>query len=582
MHILGINAYHGDSSACLVSDGHLVAAIEEERIRRVKHWAGFPSQSVQFCLDYAGLTLAEVDHIAVGRNPRAQLGNKIVHTLKNRPSPRFVFDRIKNSSQILDLKDALAANLEVDKKAITAKLHNIEHHRAHMASSFLLSPFERAACLSIDGFGDFASTMFGSGQGSEIQVHDRILFPHSLGIFYLACCQYLGFDKYGDEYKVMGLAAYGEPEYLADFRTIVKTSEDGRFEMDLDFFRHHREGIDMEWQGGSPSIDRVYSDKWIERWGPARQPGDPLDARHKNLASSLQAMCEDVYFNALNRLARVESSRNLCLAGGVAFNSVANGLVFDRTPFEELHIHPAAGDAGTAVGAAMVVWHEILGNPRESQFDNVYLGPEHPDREIASALKTANLDYQWFDSSEQLVQNTVDRIEAGDVVGWFQGRSEWGPRALGNRSIVCDPRRPDMKDILNARIKKREPFRPFAPAILEDRSGQYFEESYPVPFMQQVYRIRTERRAEIPAVTHEDGTGRLQTVSRQANPLFYRLIEAFDERTGTPILVNTSLNENEPIVNSVEQAIDVFKRSRMDTLVIGKGFVRKHDVSSVD
>jgi len=575
VYILGINAYHGDSAACLVADGKLVAAIEEERIRRVKHWAGFPSEAIRFCLDHAGLKLSDVDHIAIGRNPSAHLHKKILFSLQRRPSFAAIRDRLANMGRVRDLKRTLAESLEVDPLSIRAGTHNVEHHRAHMASSFFLSPFDEAACLTIDGFGDFVSTMFGAGRGDGLSVGRSVQFPHSLGLFYTACTQYLGFDRYGDEYKVMGLAPYGEPEYLDAFREIISLRDEGMFELNLDYFVHHSTGVDMQWENGSPEMGPVFSRAWVDRFGAARQKDDPLERRHHDMARSLQAMAEEVYFHALNHLAATSGAPNLCLAGGCAYNSVANGKILQRTPFRELHIHPAAGDAGTAVGAAYWVLHQVLKLPRRHRLEHAFLGPGYSDARIRSALDAAGLDYRWVEMESELVERTVERIVAGDVVGWFQGRSEWGPRALGNRSIVVDPRRAEMKDVLNARIKRRESFRPFAPSILEERVGDYFEESYPVPYMLQVYPIRPERRGEIPAVTHVDGSGRLQTVSRDSNPLYHRLIRTFGEKTGTPVLLNTSFNENEPVVNRPEEAIDCFLRTRMDTLVVGKALLRK-------
>ena len=575
MYILGINAYHGDSAACLVADGKLVAALEEERIRRIKHWAGFPTEAIRFCLDHAGLKLSEIDHVAIGRNPSAHLHKKILFSLQRRPSFTAIRDRLANMGKVRDLKRVLAEQLELDPSAIRAEMHNVEHHRAHMASSFFLSPFDQAACMTIDGFGDFVSTMFGAGQGNDLKVEQWVQFPHSMGLFYTACTQYIGFTSYGDEYKVMGLAPYGEPEFVDAFREIIPLRDAGRFELNLDYFLHHSRGVDMQWENGYPEMGPVYSQRWVERFGPARSKDDPLEQRHRNLARSLQVIAEEVYFHALNHLAQTTDQPKLCLAGGCAYNSVANGKIFERTPFRETHIHPAAGDAGTAVGAAYWVWHQLLRQPRVHRLENAFLGPGYGDEQIRSALEAAGLQYEWIEDEGVLVERTVDRIIAGDVVGWFQGRSEWGPRALGNRSIVVDPRRAEMKDVLNERIKRREGFRPFAPSILEEESGNYFEESYPVPYMLQVYRIRAERRAEIPAVTHVDGTGRLQTVSRSSNPLYHRLIRTFGDKTGTPVLLNTSFNENEPIVNQPEEAIDCFKRTRMDTLVGGKAFLRK-------
>jgi carbamoyltransferase len=576
MNILGINAYHGDSAACLVVDGRLVAAIEEERIRRVKHWAGFPSEAIRFCLDFAGVRPSEIDHVAIGRDPSAHLHKKILFSLQKRPSFGAIRDRLANMAKVRDLKTILAEGLGTDPAVLRAQFHNVEHHRAHLASSFFLSPFDRAACLTIDGFGDFVSAMFGHGEGSKIEIADWVEFPHSMGLFYTACTQYIGFPHYGDEYKVMGLAPYGEPEYLDAFRDIVHLKKDGKYELNLDYFVHHSKGVEMQWENGSPEIGPLFSDLWIKKFGPVRQQGEPLGTRHNNLARSLQAMAEVIYFHCIDHLAASRPERALCLAGGCAYNSVANGKILERTPFTDLHIHPAAGDAGTAVGAAFWVWHQVLGKPREFVLDHAYWGPEYNDATVRRTLDAAGFRYEWIEDQDALCRRTADSIADGDVVGWFQGRSEWGPRALGNRSIVVDPRRHDMKDILNERIKRRELFRPYAPSILEDRAGDYFEQSYPVPYMLQVYKIRPEKRAEIPAVTHVDGTGRLQTVSRTLNPLYYRLIETFGAKTGTPIVLNTSFNENEPVVNRPEEAIDCFARTRMDTLVVGKAFLRKN------
>jgi carbamoyltransferase len=580
LNILGINGYHGDSAACLVVDGKLVAAIEEERIRRVKHWAGFPIEAIRFCLDYAGLRVTDLDHIAIGRDPSAHLHNKILFSLRKRPSFSAIKDRLANMGKVRDVKRILAAELDVDPGSIKAELHNVEHHRAHMASSFFLSPFESAAVMTIDGFGDFVSTMFGSGQGGKLKVDQWVQFPHSMGLFYTACTQYIGFSRYGDEYKVMGLAPYGEPEYLDAFREIIVLKDRGKFELNLDYFRHHSEGVEMQWENGSPEMGPVFTDKWVERFGPVRDREQPLEQHHKNLARSLQVMAEEVYFHTLNHLAGTVDGERLCLAGGCAYNSVANGKIYERTPFRDVHIHPAAGDAGTAVGAAYWVWHETLGRPRDFELPHAFWGPDYDDAQVRSAINASGLEHQWIEDEGELVARTVDRLVEGDVIGWFQGRSEWGPRALGNRSIIVDPRRHDMKDILNARIKRREAFRPFAPSILEERSGEYFENGTPVPYMLKVFKIRPEKREELPAVCHHDGTGRLQTVSQSSNPLYHRLIKAFGDKTGTPVILNTSFNENEPVVNEPQHAIDCYARTKMDTLVVGKAFLRKNGAGS--
>jgi carbamoyltransferase len=574
MYILGINAYHGDSSACIIKDGEIVAAAEEERFRRIKHWAGFPSEAINYCLEEAGISPREIDHIGVSRNPSAHLHKKALFALSKRPSFSMIKDRLSNMAKVKDIKEEFCKALELPSEFMKVRFHNVEHHRAHMASSFLVSPFEDAAVLSIDGFGDFVSTMWGVGKGNKIEVMDYVGFPHSLGLFYTAVTQYLGFLRYGDEYKVMGLASYGEPEYLDDLRKIVKLKKGGRFELDLDCFLHHSEGVDMTWEGGEPVLGKVYSDEFIKRLGPPRNRGEGITRRHENLAASLQAMSEEAYFYILNSLHNKTKKRVLCVAGGVAFNSVANGKIFDKTPFEEVYIQAAAGDAGTALGAGYYIYHQVLGNPRRFTMTHAYWGPGYSNENIEKALKDYRLNYDCLDEG-LLLRKTAQAIADGKVVGWFQGRMEWGPRALGNRSILVDPRRRDMKDILNARIKRREPFRPFAPSILIESVGDYFERSYPDPFMIKVYPVKKDKREIIPAVTHVDGTGRLQTVSREENPVYWRLIKEFEKLTGVPVVLNTSFNENEPVVCKPQEAIECFLRTKMDVLVVGNYFVEK-------
>jgi len=583
MVILGINAYHGDASAAVVVDGQLVAAAEEERFNRTKHWAGVPVEAVRYCLEAAGARIEDVDHLAVSRNPSAHLHRKILFTLAKRPSIGLVRDRLANAGRVRDVWQAVAEGLGVAADRIRAARHRVEHHRAHMASAFLVSPFERAACCSVDGFGDFVSAMWGVGEGTRITPFGSVAFPHSLGLFYTAVTQYLGFHKYGDEYKVMGLAAYGEPEYLDGFREIVRAGPRG-FRLDLDYFVHHLNGVAMTWDGGEPQLGRVYSDAFARRFGPARQPDEAVERRHENIAASAQALTEEIYFHLLRRLGEKTGLETLCLAGGVAFNSVANGKIFDQTPFKELFVQPAAGDAGTALGAAFHVWNSLLNKARGFVMRHASWGPSYTDAEIRRVLEGRQEEVaragglvRACEDDEQLVEFTADALAAGKVVGWFQGRMEWGPRALGNRSILADPRRAEMKDVLNVRIKRREPFRPFCPSVLEERAGEYFEQSYPEPFMVKVYRIRREKQSFVPAITHVDGTGRLQMVSQEVTPLYWRLINAFDKRTGVPLLLNTSFNENEPIVMTPDEALDCFLRTRMDLLVIGHHVVTRSE-----
>ncbi len=568
--ILGLNAYHGDAAAALVVDGELVCAAEEERFNRVKHCAGFPAQAAAWCLEDAGVSASDLDHVAIGRDPKANLGHKLLRTLLHGASPRYLKARLENAARVRDVRAELQSALGAE---VAADLHHVEHHQAHVASAFFVSPFEEAAILSVDGFGDFASTMLAEGRGSSFRVLERVLFPHSLGIFYTAVTQWLGFPKYGDEGKVMGLAPYGTPRHLEEMRRIVEPHGDV-FRLGLDYFRHDKEGVDMTWDEGTPSIGRLFSERMEEVFGPAREPGAELTSQHEDVAASLQAMLEEAYLHLVRALWERTHVPRICLAGGVALNAVANGRIRPETPFEEVFVQPAAGDSGIAVGAAYYVWNQQLGRPRGFVMDHAYTGPAFSEERCAAALSAAGLEADRLDD-DSLLEQVADRIAAGDVVGWFQGRMEFGPRALGNRSIVADPRRADMKDVLNARIKHREPFRPFAPSILAEAAGDWFEQDYTSPFMVLVYTTRAEKRELVPAVNHVDDTGRLQTVTREANERYYRLIEAFERKTGVPILLNTSFNENEPIVMTPEQAVETFRKTRMDVLVLGNLVVRR-------
>jgi carbamoyltransferase len=569
--ILGLNAYHGDAAAALVIDGELVAAAEEERFNRVKHCAGFPSLAAAWCLADAGLSPEDLDHVAVGRDPKANFGPKLRRTLAHGANPRFLRARVENAARVRDVRGALAQAIGAER--VRAQLHNVEHHRAHVASAFFVSPFEEAAVLSVDGFGDFASTMLAVGRGSNVELLDRVLFPHSLGIFYSAVTQWLGFPKYGDEGKVMGLAPYGDGAYVDRMRELVRLNG-SLFELGLDWFVHHREGVDMTWDEGSPTVGRLYSDRMVAEFGPAREPGAPIEKLHEDVARSMQEMLEEAYLHLVHGLQQRTGLTDLCLAGGVALNAVANGRIRPETAFDGVYVQPAAGDSGTAVGAAFHVWHQELGNPRSFVMEHAYTGPGYADAECAAALGVAGLEAERLDD-ERLFPFVAGRIAEGDVVGWFQGRMEFGPRALGNRSIVVDPRRKDMKDILNARIKHREPFRPFAPSILADKTGEWYDQAYTSPFMIMVYTTRPEKRALVPAVNHVDDTGRLQTVEERVNPRYHRLISEFDRLTGVPIVLNTSFNENEPIVMTPAEAADTFAKTKMDVLVLGNHVVRR-------
>jgi carbamoyltransferase len=574
VNILGINAYHGDASAVLIVDGQLVAAAEEERFTRIKHDTSFPHKAIRYCLDTAGLDPTDLDHVALSRNPRANLGRRIAHALKDRAGRRVAATRAANLWKILRARTTLAEGLGVPTAAVGAKAHFVEHHRAHIASSFFVSPFDRAAVLSVDGFGDMVSAMWGVGEGHRLRIHGEVTFPHSLGVFYTAVTQYLGFPSYGDEYKVMGLASYGEPEHLDVFRRIVRSDGLG-YELGLDYFRHHVEGAAMTWDGGSPELPPLWGPAMERDLGPARGDG-PLEPHHQNVAASLQRRLEEVVLGMLRQLHERTGLDDLCLAGGVALNCVVNGKIFDETPFRRVYIQPAAYDGGTSVGAAYHVWHQVLGRPRGFVMDHAYWGPEFADTRLKQALEGAGVAHAELPEPEILSQ-TADALADGKVVGWYQGRMEFGPRALGNRSILVDPRRAEMKDVLNARIKHREPFRPFAPSVLEHATARYFTRSEPSPFMLMTYPVRPDKVAQIPAPTHVDGTGRLQTVRPDQNPRYHALIEAFEARTGVPVLLNTSFNENEPICCTPEQAIDTFVRTRMDVLVLGDFYAEKRE-----
>ena len=582
MIVLGINAYHGDSSAVLIADGKLIAAVEEERFNRVKHWAGVPIESIRTCLKMAGLSARQVDRFAVSRNPHAHLGRKALFALRNRPNLTWVQERLRNQARIVGLADHLGKALDLDPAQVRRRLLLVEHHPAHLASAFFVSPFEEAAVCAIDGFGDFVSTSLATGRGHRMHLLERVYFPHSLGILYLSLTQYLGFPKYGDEYKVMGLAPYGKPDFLSELRRLIRLKASGGFELDLSFFQHHTGGVSMTWEGGEPVIGPVYTPKLEKLLGPARKPDEPLTPRHEAIAASLQALFEESALHVLQNLYQRTRSPRLCLAGGCAMNSVFNGKIRERTPFKELYVQPAAADNGTSLGAAFYAYHQVGGQPRRFVMEHAYWGPEFEsaDAEKALAARGEDLDrracqVRRIDDQDTLCRWTAEQIAEGKIVGWFQGRMEWGSRALGNRSILADPRRADMREILNTKIKFREKFRPFAPSITEEALDDYFVGAVPDPFMIQVYPVRPDKRARIPAVTHADGSGRIQTVSSKNNPLYWKLLKAFEAETSVPVLLNTSFNENEPIVHTPDEALDCFLRTKMDVLVMGSVMVEK-------
>ena len=574
MFILGINAFHGDSSACIFKDGKLIAAIEEERLRRIKHWAGFPSESIKFCLDECDITVKDLDYVTISRDPSANFYNKIIYVLKNFVNFNTLKNRLKNTKKVRSIKQELARAFSVSEDHIKAEFYNIEHHRSHMASTFFASPFEESAILSIDGFGDFTSTMIGIGMGNKIEVLDSVIYPHSVGVFYTAFTQYLGFENYGDEYKVMGLSPYGKPTLVEKVKDVLIFKNNGLFEINKKYFKHPKEGVSMSWEHGDPYIENIFSDYMVEVFGKARLKDEEITQFHKDLACSIQRVTEDLIFHILNHLQKRTGLKNICIAGGVAQNSVANGKIIDNTSFENMYIPPAGHDAGTAIGSALWLYNHIQDNARIPPMRHSYFGSQFSDEEIIGYLELKGVKYTKY-SDEELNDKVSDCLIDAGVLGWFQGRAEFGPRSLGHRSIIADPTRGDAKEILNLKIKRREAFRPFAPSILKEFVSEYFEKVDEVPFMEKVFQIKESKRELLSAVTHVDGSGRLQTVDQNIDPKYYKLIYAFYQKSGVPILLNTSFNENEPIVNTPAEAYACFARTKMDMIVMGNIVVER-------
>lgn len=567
MYILGINAYHADSSAAIFKDGEMIAATEEERFTRIKHWAGFPTQAIRFCLKEAGITLAALDHITIGRDAKAKLFNKMGYLFRNPSLIAGAFSRYKNARQVTSLEDEFAKiDPSVNYSSLKQKIKNIEHHRSHLASAFFASPFEESALLSIDGSGDFTTTMIGVGRGNEIKVLDSVDFPVSCGLFYTAFTQFLGFPHYGDEYKVMGLAPYGEAKYTGKIEKVLRFLPNGLYTWDQQYFVHPTKA-GFKYENNMPYVGNLFSEKFIKEFGTPRKKEDELTQYHKDMAASVQRVTEELIFHILKKLKERTGMNNVCIAGGVAQNSVANGKVAEASGFENVYIPSAGHDAGIAMGAALYLYNHVLDNPRMKPVRSAYTGSRFTNNEIEQFLQTRNISYRKLPDDE-LFDIVTDKLIEPGVVGWFNGRAEFGPRALGARSIIADPRNPKAKDLLNLKIKRRESFRPFAPSILREYTGEYFTKTDEVPFMEKVFPIKKEKQAEIPAVTHVDGTGRLQTVDKTVSPRYYGLIDAFRKKTGVPILLNTSFNENEPIVNTPAEALDCFLRTQMDMLVL--------------
>jgi carbamoyltransferase len=561
VNILGIGGYSHDSAAALVCDGKLVAAVEEERLTRVKHQGGVPRNAVKYCLDVAGLTLDDVDHIGCYMQPVRRVARRMLYRatqLLRSPvwSVGYMGYEVLHNAQYAYGMRSLRGK--------KTQLHFMEHHPAHAASAFLVSPYDRAAILSVDYVGEFASTWLGIGEGTQIRRMESSNYPNSLGVFYSAITDYLGFLRASDEYKVMGLASYGQPEYYEDIKRIIRPQADGWYNIDLDYLVSH-------YQPGPRS--GYFSPKFIATFGPARKKGEPIEDRHMNLAASVQKVLEDTVLGLARRLYEKTDIRQLCLAGGVALNCSMNGRLRREGPFEDIYIQPAAGDDGIAIGAAFQLYHAATGAKRGFELRDAKLGPEYSDADIARVLDLAKIKCE---SPADVEQHTAELLAEGKIVGWFQGRMEFGPRALGSRSILADPTRPEMKDLLNKYVKHREEFRPFAPSCLEEHAGEYFEDCRYSPFMLFVYPVKREMQDRVPAITHIDGTARVQTVSKDVAPRYHRMISEFAKLRGVPMVLNTSFNVmGEPIVNTPTDALRCFFSTGMDALVMGNCVVVK-------
>ena len=568
MILLGLNTYHAEASAALLVDGRLVAAAEEERFVRIMHVAGFPTQAARWCLAAAGLQPEALDVIAVAGDPWGHAGPRLWAALRLGVGQAGFRDRLAHRFRQIAVRQQLAQALDVDPRRIRATCRRIEHHRAHLASSFYVSGFEQAALLSLDGLGDFVSAMWGIGRDRRLEIAGAVHFPHSLGFLYTAVTQHLGFLQWGDEYKVMALAAHGQPTALPAMRSLVRLAEGLQYRLTPQAFTPFREWVPMTWADGAPTLGLLFTDALERELGPRRRPEAPITSRHAEIAASLQAILEEVVLEMLRRLAARTRMTTLCLAGGVGLNCVLNGKIPRHTPFRRVYIQPAAHDAGLSLGAACYAAHHVDGQPRGFTMDHAYWGPAFEAPALETALRARSLPAQRLDPPT-LVERVADRLAAGRLVGWFQGAMEFGPRALGHRSLLADPRDPAMKPRINARVKRREAFRPFAPSLPREAFSDYFDGAAPDPFMITAAPVVAAQRDRIPAVVHVDGTGRPQAVDSRTNPEFWALLQAFGRRTGVPVLLNTSFNEQEPIVCRPEEAVACFLRNEIDTLVLG-------------
>jgi carbamoyltransferase len=567
-YILGVNAHFHDSSAALLVDGKLVAATEEERFSRKKHDSSFPENAIRFCLDYARIQPRDIDAVAYFEDPDEKMP-RILDMLLTYPPSKEHFENIFSQWKELKCKEGVRRSLL--QLGINGEVVFLKHHLSHAASSYLMSGFDDAAILTVDGVGEKTTTAIGYGRGSDIQLLKCINFPHSLGLLYTALTTYLGFRANNDEYKVMGLASYGNPDlFLSQMRRLVQLEPDGSFSINPDFFCFG-------------DLHRMYTDTLEQLVGfPPRNKESEIKEEHKNLAATLQRITEEVVFNILNNLYELTRSKNLCIAGGTALNSVLNGKILTNTPFERIFIQPAAGDGGTAIGAAKYLYHRLNPDKPKEKWTHSYYGPEVSEAEIRKFLDKNNIKYTEFKSDKELLETTARLVYENKVVGWFQGRMEWGPRALGNRSILANPCNPDMKDILNEKVKHREMFRPFAPVVCTEDAEKFFEIDKPLPvpadFMLMVYPVKEEKREKLPSITHVDGSGRLQSIRREQNPLYHDLIKEFGKLSGEPVLINTSFNiRGEPIVCTPKDAYNCMMGTEIDYLVIGRFLVKRSD-----
>ncbi|MGE5304041.1 MAG: carbamoyltransferase [Alphaproteobacteria bacterium] len=594
MNILGISCYFHDASAALLQDGRLIAAAEEERFTRKKHDYEFPQNAIDFCLTAGGLNAADLDYVAFFEKPFIKFERLLLSSMQTFPRSHRVF----REAMITWLGDKLWVKTLIQKRLGVApsKILFSEHHLSHAASAFFCSPFEEAGILTVDGVGEWTTAAIGIGKGTEIKLLKEIRFPHSLGLLYSAFTAFLGFEVNEGEYKVMGMAPFGKPKYVDKVYKLIRVAKDSSFELDMDYFSFHH------------SPEQTFNEKFVKLFGAPRDPralfftpdtgypsyfGDKPtnfdqlgkeNQHYADIAASIQTVTEEILLGMARQVHQELGVKRLCMAGGVALNSVANGRIIRETPIEELFIQPSAGDGGGAIGAALYAYHTVLGKPRQFVMEHAYWGQEHSAGETEAFLRENGIPHERLDHEEKLVERIVDNLQGGKVIGWSQGKFEWGPRALGNRSILADPRRAEMKDIVNVKIKFREPFRPFAPSVLSEKAEDYFvlpnaAGHYPARFMLYVTDVKPEKRLTIPAITHVDGTGRLQTVRKEVNPRYYRLIETFGQATGVPIVLNTSFNlKGEPIVNTPQEAFNTFIRSGMDTLVLGDYVIEKSAV----